>query len=138
MTQERLSNEEFFRKLAELFATTTKEEHGSVFLTQKRFVAHEDVDSKTPTEDTLADLALLETPGPLLVRATNGKSKRDRQNRKIKIATVVEPEAIDGFYAKYAEVCKTGMTALKKRDRKKKNKKKKPTKAAKEAEVATA
>jgi len=30
---------------------------------------------------------------------------------------VVEPDALDGFYTRYAEVCKSGMHALKKRDR---------------------
>lgn len=29
----------------------------------------------------------------------------------------MEPDTLDGFYARYAEVCKSGMQALKKRDR---------------------
>lgn len=73
-----------------------------------------------------ADLALLEKPGPLLIRATNG-ARGPYIDKKIKFSTVVEPDAIDAFYIRYAEVCKTGMTALKRRDRKK-NKKKKATK----------
>lgn len=77
--------------------------------------------------DNLADIALLEIPGPLLVRATNG-ARGPHIDKKIKFATVVEPDAIDAFYVRYAEVCKTGMTALKRRDRKKKSKKKKTTK----------
>ena len=77
--------------------------------------------------DNLVDLALLEMPGPLLVRATNG-ARGPHLDKKIKLATVVEPDAIDAFYVRYAEVCKTGMTALKRRDRKKKNRKKKTTK----------
>ena len=46
---------------------------------------------------------------------------------QIKLSTVVKPEDLDKFYGKYAEACKAGMGALKKRDRKKgkKDKKKK-------------
>jgi signal recognition particle subunit SRP14 len=31
----------------------------------------------------------------------------------------VEVDALEGFYAKYAEICKLGMSGLKKRDRSK-------------------
>lgn len=72
----------------------------------------------------------------MLIRATNGASKRAREIRKIKFSTVVEPDGLDGFFVRYAEVCKVGMTALKKRDRKKKNKRKKTAKPAKEGEAA--
>ncbi|KAF8424138.1 signal recognition particle 14kD protein [Tirmania nivea] len=138
MHQQLLSNEEFFQKLGQLFATTTKQEFGSVFLTQKRLIPHNQGSDEKPQEDTLADLTLAETPGPVLIRATNGASKENR-NAKIKFSTLVEPDAIDAFYVRYAEVCKTGMTALKKKNRKKKNKKK-AAKAAKatKAEAAAA
>jgi len=43
--------------------------------------------------------------------------------KKIKFSTVVEPDAIDAFYIRYAEACKAGMTALKKKNRRKKNRK---------------
>lgn len=72
------------------------------------------------------------TQSPVIVRATNGKSKRNRAE-KIKLSTVVEPGDLEGFYVRYGEVCKTGMTALKPRDRSKKKakaKKKKTTAAA--------
>jgi signal recognition particle subunit SRP14 len=46
----------------------------------------------------------------------------------VKIATVVEPEELDGFYVRYAEVCRAGMDALKKRDRSKGKKRKKEKK----------
>jgi signal recognition particle subunit SRP14 len=59
-----------------------------------------------------------EKPLPIIIRATNGKSKQKRDN-KIKLSTVVEPEALEGFFVKYAEVCKLGMSGLKKRDRSK-------------------
>lgn len=36
----------------------------------------------------------------------------------MKISTVVQPSELETFYARYAEVCKAGMTGLKKRDRK--------------------
>jgi signal recognition particle subunit SRP14 len=61
---------------------------------------------------------------PILIRATNGKSK-ERRTKKVKFSTVVDSGALDAFYARYAEVCKAGMAALKPRDRKKKAKTKK-------------
>ncbi len=66
-------------------------------------------------DDPLADLHPPH-PLPVLIRATDGKSKEHRKE-KVKLSTVVESDALDGFYARYAEVCKAGMQALKKRDR---------------------
>ena len=66
-------------------------------------------------DDPLADLHP-PSPLPIIMRATNGKSK-DKGKDKIKLSTVVEPDALEGFYARYAEVCKTGMQGLRKRDR---------------------
>ena len=65
--------------------------------------------------DDLSDLAP-PSPLPVLIRATNGKRKEERKD-KIKISTVVQPEQLEAFYARYAETCKSGMTGLKKRDR---------------------
>lgn len=65
--------------------------------------------------DSLEDLHP-STPLPLLIRATNGKSKESRA-KKIKISTIVRPDAINDFFTRYADVCKAGMQALKKRDR---------------------
>jgi signal recognition particle subunit SRP14 len=65
------------------------------------------------------------------VRASNGKSKPARAD-KIKLSTVVDTgnsEAVEKFYARYAEVCKSGMTELKKRERRKKAKAKKTSAA---------
>ena len=56
------------------------------------------------------------SPLPVIMRATNGKSK-DKIKEKIKLSTVVEPQALEAFYARYAEVCKSGMQGLRKRDR---------------------
>jgi signal recognition particle subunit SRP14 len=68
------------------------------------------------------------------VRVSNNKSdKRPGTARsdapKIKLSTVVGPDALDSFYLRYADACKAGMSSLKKRDRKKgkKDKKKKKT-----------
>lgn len=61
------------------------------------------------------------------MRATNGSSKA--QNR-IKIATVVEPQDLEAFFARYAEVCKGNMASLKKRDRKKRKARKRKDAAA--------
>ena len=40
-----------------------------------------------------------------------------RRDEKIKLSTIVKPEDLEKFFARYAEVCKSGMTGLKKRDR---------------------
>ncbi len=63
--------------------------------------------------------ALLDEPLPVLIRATNGKGKRNRDKR-IKLSTVVDPGTLDAFYLRYAELCKAGIVALKPRDRSKK------------------
>lgn len=65
---------------------------------------------------------------PVLIRASNGKSKRNRSDQ-VKFATLVKPEDLDGFYTRYADICKAGMTALKPRDRSKKKAKAKKKKA---------
>lgn len=57
-------------------------------------------------------------PLPIIIRATNGKSKKKR-DQKIKLSTIVEVNALEKFFAQYAEVCKLGMSGLKKRDRSK-------------------
>ena len=41
---------------------------------------------------------------------------------KVKISTVVQPDEIEGFFTRYADVCKAGMSGLKKRDRTKRKK----------------
>ena len=63
---------------------------------------------------------------PILIRATNGKPRENRRKAggevKVKISTVVQSEEIAGFFARYADVCKAGMSGLKKRDRTKRKK----------------
>ncbi len=69
-------------------------------------------------------------PHPILFRATNGKSS-EKRGSKVKISTVVTPADLDSFLEKYVEVCRAGMSDLRKRDRRKKDKKRK-AKAKKE------
>lgn len=64
---------------------------------------------------------------PILIRATDGKSKKLR-DEKIKLSTVVQPDALEGFFIRYAEVCKLGMSGLKKRNRSKAKEKQKAKK----------
>lgn len=58
------------------------------------------------------------SPLPVLIRATDGKSKEHRAD-KIKFSTIVQPDQLEGFFLRYAEICKGGMSGLKKRDRSK-------------------
>jgi signal recognition particle subunit SRP14 len=79
----------------------------------------------THPEDTL----------PILIRASNNKSSKkagtDREDiNKIVLSTVIKPDELDGFFVRYAEACKNGMSGLKKRDRKKGKKDKKKKKGA--------
>lgn len=83
-----------------------------------------------PTPEKVADNPLWDLhpphPLPLIVRATDGKStKKDMKTKnkdKIKLSTIVQPDGIDAFFARYAEVCKAGLQSLKKRDRSKRKK----------------
>jgi len=69
----------------------------------------------TTSSDSFPDLQIPK-PLPILIRATNGKSKEHKAN-KVKFSTVVEADILEAFFTKYAEVCKSGMVGLKKRDR---------------------
>ncbi|OAX80710.1 hypothetical protein ACJ72_04949 [Emergomyces africanus] len=106
-----LSNDEFFTALKTLLATQSTKARGSVFLTQKRLPTASS-SSEDPTSTTSSG-TLLPAPAPVLVRATNGKHK----DAKSKVSTVVQPDDIEGFFVRYAEVCKMGMVGMKKRDR---------------------
>lgn len=86
-------------------------------------------------EDPLADITSDNAEGtttyPVLVRATNGKARDARKvGEKVKLTTVVDSDALDAFYARYAEICKAGMLALKPRDRSKRKTKGKKRKGA--------
>lgn len=78
----------------------------------------EDTDVETPTSaEPFSDLHPSK-PLPVIIRATNGKSK-EKRDKKIKLSTIVNSDALEGFFVRYAEVCKSGMSGLKKRDRSK-------------------
>ncbi|MCJ1471586.1 hypothetical protein MMC13_000226 [Lambiella insularis] len=126
MVSHHLTIDEFFIRLAELFESRRKRDHGSVFLIQKR-LSHGNDDllssNSSPNLATLdkpfADLHPA-SPLPVLMRATTGTSKekaKEKAKEKIKISTIVQPEALEAFFVRYAEVCKSGMQGLRKRDR---------------------
>lgn len=128
MAEGHTTNAEFFTKLTALLDTNRERGHGSVYLTQKRMALSPNV---APSPAKVADDPLWDThpenPLPVIVRASDTKedkakdgSRRDKP--KIKFSTIVQPDALDGFYARYAETCKAGMSALKKRDRTKRKK----------------
>ena len=48
----------------------------------------------------------------------------------MKLSTIVQPDDLETFFTRYAEVCKAGMQSLKKRDRSKRKKVKKVKKDA--------
>jgi signal recognition particle subunit SRP14 len=64
---------------------------------------------------------------PIIIRATSGKSRENKAG-KMKLSTIVEASALEAFFIRYAEVCKSGMSGLKKRDRSKVKKKMKAKK----------
>ncbi|KAI1193495.1 signal recognition particle 14kD protein [Nemania serpens] len=125
-----LSNDEFFAKLAELFDSRKGKDHGSIVLTQKR-LSYAQPAPDSADETVLPDLHP-PRPLPVLIRATNGKGKEARKAKeKVKLSTVVDPDALPAFFERYAEICKLGMGSLKPRDRsKRKGKAKKKNKAA--------
>ncbi|ODA83388.1 hypothetical protein RJ55_01902 [Drechmeria coniospora] len=126
MDSTHLDQDEFLARLGELFSHRQGSDHGAIYLTQKRYA----FDPSCPTPSTADPFADLKPSGPLpvIVRASNGKSKKER-SEKVKLSTIVQPDDLEKFYVRYAEVCKAGMTALKPRDRSKKKAKAKKKKA---------
>ncbi|KAF2160603.1 hypothetical protein M409DRAFT_28990 [Zasmidium cellare ATCC 36951] len=131
-----LSSDEFFTQLATLLEKTQQKGHGSVFLTQKR-LSHDTAAKSPPPGTKVADDSLWDlnppNPLPILIRATDGDSQskdKVKNKNKVKISTVVQPDDIEAFFARYAEVCKAGMQSLKKRDRSKRKKDKSKKKKA--------
>ncbi|KAF1983498.1 signal recognition particle, SRP9/SRP14 subunit [Aulographum hederae CBS 113979] len=113
------SHDEFFSTLSTLFDKTRTHGSGTVYLVQKRLsYSNSPSSSSTSSPDTLADLTPAQ-PLPLLIRASTSQSKT-----KTKLSTIVQPEDIEDFFVKYAEVCRGGMSGLKKRERRKKKGKK--------------
>ncbi|CAK7209051.1 hypothetical protein SCUCBS95973_000320 [Sporothrix curviconia] len=122
-----LDNDEFFSRLAEIFNTQKSKDHGAIYLSQRRLSRGEKGAPGAALADNAASEAL--EPQPLIIRATNGKSKKHRKD-KIRLSTTVSPDGLEAFYARYAETCKAGMTLLKPRDKSKKKAKAKKKKAA--------
>ncbi|KAL3488515.1 signal recognition particle 14kD protein-domain-containing protein [Aspergillus germanicus] len=120
MMSKPVGHEEFFTSLTNLLTSTSQKTRGSVYLTQKPLLPTSADQTSTPT-----------SPPSILIRATDGNTnapnpktstdkKKKSKESKVKFSTVVQPEELETFYARYAEVCKAGMTGLKKRDRKQK------------------
>ncbi|KAL1962312.1 hypothetical protein VTN77DRAFT_9803 [Rasamsonia byssochlamydoides] len=117
-----LSNDEFFSSLSTLLSTVSQKSRGSVYLSQKRL-------SSSPSNSSSTEEGSSFVPGSILIRATDGKTSNPNPKSggdsskakaaKVKISTIVAPNDLEAFYARYAEVCKAGMVGLKKRDRKK-------------------
>lgn len=122
-----LTNDEFFTKLTELFDRRKGKDHGSIILVQKR-LSH-DQPLPEATSDTIFPDLHPPKPMPVIIKATNAKGKERRQD-KVKLRTVVEPDSLPAFFEKYADVCKSGMTTLKPRDRSKRKGKAKKKKGA--------
>ncbi|KAJ5614491.1 hypothetical protein N7528_008145 [Penicillium herquei] len=113
-----LSHDEFFSSLTTLLSKTTEQAHGSVYLTQKPMPSAESTSS--PSILIRASDGNTNAPNPKSANQT-GKIAKNRSS-KVKFSTVVKFEDLDAFYTRYAEICKTGMSGLKKRDRKRKTK----------------
>lgn len=82
-----------------------------------------------PSPQKVADDPLWDThppnPLPIIIRATDGNSQtkdRKKSKDKVKLSTLVGPDDLEAFFVRYADVCKAGMQALKKRDRTKRKK----------------
>ncbi|KAF7125634.1 hypothetical protein CNMCM5793_001873 [Aspergillus hiratsukae] len=123
-----LGHEEFFSSLSDLLSRTSQKARGSVFLTQKPLLPS-NANTNTSEETSSSSSSSSSLP-PILIRATDGntnapspktakeQNKKAAKTSKIKLSTVVAQEDLETFFARYAEVCKAGMTGLKKRDRK--------------------
>ncbi|RKF57490.1 putative signal recognition particle 14kd protein [Golovinomyces cichoracearum] len=112
-----MSNNDFFTKLSSLFDSYRNVDHGSIYLTQKRLTYNTEEALESSGSPPINDLENAKSL-PILIRASNGKSK-EKKDQKIKLSTVVEADGLEEFFTRYAEVCKSGMNRMKKRDRSK-------------------
>ncbi|TQS38136.1 hypothetical protein Golomagni_01365 [Golovinomyces magnicellulatus] len=108
---------QFFTKLSSLFDSCRNVDHGSIYLTQKRLTYNKEEALESSSSPPFNDLKISKS-SPILIRASNGKSK-EKKDQKIKLSTVVEADGLEEFFTRYAEVCKSGMSKMKKRDRSK-------------------
>ncbi|KAK1147381.1 hypothetical protein N8T08_001462 [Aspergillus melleus] len=115
-----LAHDEFFTSLTTLLTNTSQKARGSIFLTQKPLLAS-NPSSETSTTPSILIRATdgnTNAPNPKSAKEGDAKKKSSLTSQKVKLSTVVAPEELEAFYTRYAEVCKAGMTGLKKRDRK--------------------
>lgn len=120
---------QFFSSLTDLLSKTSQKTTGSVYLTQKPLI--DGVSSGQPSILIRASNGNTDAPHP---KSQDGKISKNKLSKasKSKFSTVVSASDLEAFYTRYADVCKAGMTGLKKRDRsKRKAKGKGGAKAAK-------
>ncbi|KAL6721294.1 hypothetical protein ACLMJK_000396 [Lecanora helva] len=134
MDSKHLSVDEFLNRLTALFETRRQKAHGSIHLTQKRLTPS-DLPAPTTPLPASSPFPDLHPPYPLpvLIRASDAKSQEKRKDR-VKISTIVQPDELEKFFVRYAEIWKTGMSGLKKRDRSGRKAKAKKTKKKAKAE----
>ncbi|GAA5950063.1 hypothetical protein JCM3765_004180 [Sporobolomyces pararoseus] len=116
-----LSNEAFLERLAELFEA--RKEKGSIFLTSKRLtyegptetttVEGEDTQMKEdgaeqPTASTSTSSSAEEKEYPLIMRATDGKGKKDI---KVKLSTIVQPQDYLSFTEQYTTILRSSLSS---------------------------
>ena len=93
-----------------------------MYLTQKPLLNTDNTTTESASQPSILSRATdgnTNAPNPKTSEAKKKVSKTGSAASKVKISTVVSPDDLEAFYARYAEVCKAGMTGLKKRDRKK-------------------
>ncbi|KAI9037275.1 signal recognition particle 14 kDa protein [Aspergillus affinis] len=117
-----LAHDEFFTSLTTLLTNTSQKARGSIFLAQKPLLAsnppNETSSTASPSILIRATDGNTNAPNPKSAKEGDAKKKPSSTSQKVKLSTVVAPEELEAFYTRYAEVCKAGMTGLKKRDRK--------------------
>ncbi|KAL4960661.1 signal recognition particle 14 kDa protein [Aspergillus stella-maris] len=117
-----VGHEEFFNSLTTLLTNTSQKTRGSVYLTQTPLLNNSSSETQpatqTPSILIRASDGNTNAPNPKTQGDLKKQDKKKQKESKVKISTVVQPADLEAFYARYAEVCKAGMTGLKKRDRK--------------------
>ncbi|KAJ5153099.1 uncharacterized protein N7482_009577 [Penicillium canariense] len=112
-----LSNDEFFSSLTDLLSKTSQKARGSVFLSQKPLI--DSVSNSPPSILIRATDGNTNAPNPKASSKDGKVTKNKTSKDKVKFATVVNADDLETFYTRYADVCKSGMTGMKKRDRSK-------------------
>ncbi|GAA5976342.1 hypothetical protein JCM10908_005466 [Rhodotorula pacifica] len=116
-----LSNAEFLDRLAALFAE--RKDAGTVFLTQKR-LTYDAEPSSVPATAAGGDVEMSDAASssrahdlttqsdedrewPLLLRATDGRGKKDT---KVKISTTVQPADLESFLSSYSTLLRSSFS----------------------------